>query len=86
MLGVRLDSETERGLANIARRTRRSKSEIVREVVARYVRTHDEALIAEAKRQSQNAVSRGWSEEDAHWESVAASDDFEGAPPGSEPE
>ena len=81
MLGVRLDSETEHSLAAIARRTKRSKSEIAREAIVRYVRGHDSALIAEARRQSENAMARGRTDEDAYWESLAASDDFDAAPP-----
>lgn len=75
MLGVRLDPDTERGLREIARRSRRSKSDIAREAIERYVRRYDAALLAEARRQSLRAAARGWSEEDAAWESVAAADD-----------
>ena len=82
MLGVRLDQATERGLGDLARRTRRTKSDIAREAIARYVRRHDEALMAEARRQSENAALRGWTEEDAHWASLIATDDCEAAPPG----
>lgn len=82
MLGVRLDETTEKGLGDLARRTRRTKSDIAREAIARFVRSHDEALAMEARRQSENSVLRGWTEEDAHWESVIATDDFDAAPPG----
>jgi len=75
MLGVRLDPATERGLQEIARRSRRSKSDIAREAIEKYVRRHDAALLAEARRQSLRAAARGWSEEDAAWEAVAAADD-----------
>lgn len=49
MLGVRLDPETEAGLAALARRTRRSKSDIARVAVKEYLErsSHD----AELKRQ-----------------------------------
>lgn len=40
MLGVRLDSDTERQLDALARRTRRTKSDIAREAVRGYVRRH----------------------------------------------
>ena len=52
MLGVRLDSELEERLAAVARTQGRSKSDIAREAVRRYVEQHDEAFQAEAKRQS----------------------------------
>jgi RHH-type rel operon transcriptional repressor/antitoxin RelB len=52
MLGVRLDPETERGLEALARRTRRTKSDIAREAVRSYVRRHDDGYLAEARRQS----------------------------------
>lgn len=41
MLGVRLDTETERRLAAVARRTRRPKSDIAREAVREYLDRHD---------------------------------------------
>jgi RHH-type rel operon transcriptional repressor/antitoxin RelB len=75
MLGVRLDPATERRLREIARRSRRSKSDIAREAIEKYVRRHDAALLAEARRQSLRAAERGWSEEDVAWESVAAADE-----------
>lgn len=75
MLGVRLDPETDRGLREIARRSRRSKSDIAREAIERYVRRHDAALLAEARRQSLRAMERGWSDDDEAWESAAAADE-----------
>lgn len=83
MLGVRLDPETARGLEALARRSRRPKSQIAREAIESYVRRRNAALIAEARRQSQHAAARGWSEEDAQWDSVAASDDFDVTEPGN---
>jgi len=68
MLGVRLDEELERRLTAVARSQGRSKSDIAREVVRRYVDLHDAAFLAEAKRQSLNAAARGWTEEDEAWE------------------
>jgi RHH-type rel operon transcriptional repressor/antitoxin RelB len=58
MLGVRLDSELEERLAAVARTQGRSKSDIAREAVRRYVERHDEAFLAEAKRQSLHAAAR----------------------------
>ena len=52
MLGVRLDSELEERLAAVARTQGRSKSDIAREAVRRYVERHDGAFLAEARRQS----------------------------------
>ncbi len=68
MLGVRLDSELEERLAAVARTQGRSKSDIAREAVRRYVERHDEAFLAEAKRQSLAAAALGWTEEDEAWE------------------
>ena len=68
MLGVRLDSELEERLAAVARTQGRSKSDIAREAVRRYVERHDEAFLAEAKRQSLAAAALGWTEEDEQWE------------------
>ena len=75
MLGVRLASDTERRLQDIARRSRRSKSDIAREAIEIYVRRHDAALLAEARRQSLRAAERGWSAEDSAWEVIAAADE-----------
>ncbi len=52
MLGIRLDPATEAGLLSIARRTKRTKSDIARDAIGLYVRRHDEAFLAEARRQS----------------------------------
>ena len=68
MLGVRLDSELEQRLAAVARTQGRSKSDIAREAVRRYVERHDAAYLAEAKRQSLRAAARGWTQEDDDWE------------------
>ncbi len=57
MLGVRIDSELEQRLAAVARSQGRSKSDIAREAVRRYVERHDEAYLAEAKRQSLAAAA-----------------------------
>lgn len=72
MLGVRLDDELERRLTSVARSQGRSKSDIARDVIRRYVDQHDAAFLAEAKRQSLAAAARGWTEEDVAWEQLAA--------------
>lgn len=80
MLGVRLDPETERQLAALAARSKRSKSDIAREAIRRHVRRHDEALLEEARRQSLRAAARGWTREDEEWEAMAAADDEDSTP------
>lgn len=75
MLGVRLDDDLEQRLTAVARTQGRSKSDIARDAVRRYVELHDAAFLAEAKRQSLRAAARGWSEEDREWEAMAAADD-----------
>ncbi len=50
MLGIRLEPELDRQLATVARQTGRSKSELVREAIRRFLNGND--LIAEARRQS----------------------------------
>jgi len=75
MLGVRLDDDLEQRLTAVARGQGRSKSDIARDAVRRYVDQHDAAFLAEAKRQSQRAVARGRTEEDDAWEALAAADD-----------
>ena len=75
MLGVRLDSETERGLDRLARQLRRTKSDIAREAIVRHVERHDTALIAEARRQSIHAAQSDSASDDSFWESVSAWND-----------
>jgi RHH-type rel operon transcriptional repressor/antitoxin RelB len=58
MLGVRLDDELERRLTAVARSQGRSKSDIARDAVRRYVDLHDEAYRSEARRQSLAACRR----------------------------
>ena len=70
MLGVRLDDDLERRLAAVARNQGRSKSDIARDAVRRYVEQHDQAFLAEAKRQSLRAAARGWNAEDEAWEQL----------------
>ena len=68
MLGVRLDSELEKRLAAVARTQGRSKSDIAREAVRRYVERHDEAFLAEARRQSMKAAARDRAVQDENWD------------------
>ena len=68
MLGVRLDSDLEERLAAVARTQGRSKSDIAREAVRRYVERHDEAFLAEAKRQSMKAAARDRAVQDENWD------------------
>ncbi|KQN28155.1 MULTISPECIES: ribbon-helix-helix protein, CopG family [unclassified Sphingomonas] len=68
MLGVRLDSELEERLAAVARTQGRSKSDIAREAVRRYVERHDEAFLAEARRQSMKAAARDREVQDETWD------------------
>ena len=75
MLGVRLDPDTEKALDRFAHRSRRSKSDIAREAIRRYVHQKDAKLVAEARLQSQRAAARGWSAEDEEWEALAAAND-----------
>jgi len=56
MLGVRLDPETERQLEAAARRSGRSKSDVVRDAIRRYLT--EDAFLAEARRQSLAASAR----------------------------
>ena len=74
MLGVRLDAQTELALTVLARRTRRSKSEIAREAIRRHVERHDEALAAEAQRQSLHAAAPADDGDFAFWEAIEAAD------------
>ncbi|MCP3733382.1 ribbon-helix-helix domain-containing protein [Sphingomonas sp. RP10(2022)] len=72
MLGVRLDSELEERLAAVARTQGRSKSDIAREAVRRYVDLHDEAYRREARRQSTRASGRDAATDSAFWQDAAA--------------
>ena len=75
MLGVRLDSELEERLAAVARTQGRSKSDIAREAVRRYVERHDEAFLAEARRQSLAAADHYRQAGEEDWDALI------GAPP-----
>ncbi|HXH17150.1 MAG TPA: ribbon-helix-helix protein, CopG family [Sphingomonas sp.] len=72
MLGVRLDSDLEERLAAVARTQGRSKSDIAREAVRRYVERHDEAFLAEAKRQSLVAAVQDQQARDEDWDALLA--------------
>lgn len=74
MLGVRLDGELERRLTSVARTQGRSKSDIAREAVRRYVDLHDEAFRAEARRQSLEAAKHESAEDYAFSEAIEAED------------
>jgi RHH-type rel operon transcriptional repressor/antitoxin RelB len=73
MLGVRLDTELEERLAAVARTQGRSKSDIAREAVRRYVDLHDEAYRREARRQSMRASKREGVPH-PHWDMVGSGD------------
>ncbi|MEH3159140.1 MAG: ribbon-helix-helix protein, CopG family [Sphingomonas taxi] len=72
MLGVRLDSELEERLAAVARTQGRSKSDIAREAVRRYVDLHDDAYRREARRQSTRASARASTEDAIFWQDGTA--------------
>ena len=72
MLGVRLDSDLEERLAAVARTQGRSKSDIAREAVRRYVERHDEAFLAEARRQSLAAAVQDRRALDEDWDALLA--------------
>ncbi len=48
MLGVRLDTDTERGLNALAKETRRPKSQIARDAIREYISRH--SRLAQAKK------------------------------------
>jgi RHH-type rel operon transcriptional repressor/antitoxin RelB len=72
MLGVRLDTELEERLAAVARTQGRSKSDIAREAVRRYVDLHDDAYRREARRQSTRASQRVSSDDVIFWQDARA--------------
>lgn len=78
MLGVRLDTELEERLAAVARTQGRSKSDIAREAVRRYVDLHDEAYRREARRQSTRASKRDTPEDFAFWNALARESNAQG--------
>jgi len=74
VLGVRLDEELEQRLAAVARSQGRSKSDIAREAVRRYVDLHDEAFRREARRQSLRASRRETDGDYRFWDAVEHAD------------
>ncbi|MCU6452524.1 ribbon-helix-helix domain-containing protein [Sphingomonas sp. A2-49] len=72
MLGVRLDTELEERLAAVARTQGRSKSDIAREAVRRYVDLHDDAYRREARRQSTRASGRDAASDTTFWQDGTA--------------
>jgi len=74
MLGVRLDDDLEQRLTAVARTQGRSKSDIARDAVRRYVDQHDTALRAEAKRQSLAAAAADDPRDWDFWEAIEAED------------
>jgi predicted transcriptional regulator len=77
MLDVALPGDLEERLTGLAKLEGRSASDVVATAVRDYVERYDQALRAEARRQSQNAAERGWTEEDHYWESRSAFDNAE---------
>ena len=77
MLEVELSDDLSERLTTLARVEGRSASEVAVDAVSRYVEQYDQALRAEARRQSKNAAARGWTEEDHYWESRSAFDNAE---------
>ncbi len=71
MLGVRLEPELEAQLAAVAHAAGRTKSDIAREAVRRYVKDHDAAYRAECRRQSLVAAAQPRTVDDGFWESLA---------------
>ena len=74
MLGVRLDRETEKRLEALARRTRRTKSDLAREAVRAFVRRNDVGYAAEARRQSRLVAATDDPELQAELDSIALGD------------
>ena len=56
MLGIRIEPELERELERLAKHTGRSKSEVARDAIRRYVQAHN--FSTEARAQSLRASAR----------------------------
>nr|WP_310524499.1 CopG family transcriptional regulator [Polymorphobacter sp.] len=89
MLGVRLEPELEAQLAAVAHAYGRTKSDIAREAVRRYIKDHDEAYRAECRRQSLVVAALPRTADDDFWDDGGfdlwgAEDDTSGV--GSAPE
>lgn len=70
MLGVRLEPELEARLAAVAHAYGRTKSDIAREAVRRFIKEHDAAYRTECRRQSLAAAAAGG--DDGFWEQLGA--------------
>lgn len=82
MLGVRLEPELEAQLAAVAHACGRTKSDIAREAVRRYVKEHDAAYRAECRRQSLVVASLPRTADDDFWDAIGDDllNDSEGIP------
>lgn len=78
MLGVRLEPELEAQLAAVAHASGRTKSDIAREAVRRYVTAHDAAYRTECRRQSLIAASLPLTDDDVFWQ-VAGDELWQGS-------
>ncbi|WP_267393293.1 MULTISPECIES: type II toxin-antitoxin system PemK/MazF family toxin [unclassified Sphingomonas] len=74
MLGVRLDTDLEERLAAVSRTQGRSKSDVAREAVRRFVDLHDDAYRREARRQSLRASARDDAADERFWANPAQPD------------
>ena len=71
MLGVRLEPKLEAQLAALASARGRTKSDIAREAVRRYVLEHDAAYRAECRRQSRLVAAAPRTTDDVFWDEVS---------------
>ena len=72
MLGVRLDPELEQMLERVADTQNRSKSEIARQAIRRYVEAHDVAFQAKISAQLKALAALPWTDDDQDWAEMAA--------------
>ena len=70
MLGVRLEPELEAQLTAVANACGRTKSDIAREAVRRYVKEHDLAYRAECRRQSLIITALPRTPDDDFWDGL----------------
>jgi RHH-type rel operon transcriptional repressor/antitoxin RelB len=82
MLGVRLEPELEARLAAVAQAYGRTKSDIAREAVRRFVKEHDAAYRAECRRQSLAVAGEA---EDGFWEDLGVETWFGGSDDAKSP-
>lgn len=71
MLGVRLEPKLEAQLAALASARGRTKSDIAREAVRRYVLEHDAAYREECRRQSRLVATEAPTADDMFWDNVS---------------